>query len=222
MGPGWKGEKPPGIRDVFRSSTQFSLTIFRTQLFDAKDMENVKKVQAGYRAQPLSTFLKQPAPPAAPAIAFPKFDKELVKTGFFGFLDFALQFAPPGPEEEAIRARLARIGIGAGKTFDFKDLSLEHKAAVALGMKEGERKVEAGGRQPGQGRERLEGRLRLRRSGLLQRRLAAARGGGEARHLRKRRRRGDVPDDPVDAEGEPLDGSKHDYAITFAPGQLPR
>ncbi len=29
------------------------------------------KVQAGYKAQPLSAFLKQPAPPAAPAIDFP-------------------------------------------------------------------------------------------------------------------------------------------------------
>jgi hypothetical protein len=50
VGPGWTGEKPAGIRDVFRSSTRFSIAIYRTQLFDAKDMENVKKVQAGYKA----------------------------------------------------------------------------------------------------------------------------------------------------------------------------
>ena len=31
-----------------------------------------------------------------------------------------------------------RIGIGAGKKFDFKELSLAHKAEVGLGMKEGE------------------------------------------------------------------------------------
>ena len=41
-----------------------------------------------------------------------------------------------------IRARLASIGIGPGKTFDFKDLSPEHKAAVLLGMKEGDEKVD--------------------------------------------------------------------------------
>ena len=96
-------------------------------------MPNVEKVQAGYKVQPLSAYLKQPAPPAAPAIDFPKIDKELVKTNFFEYLDFALQFAPAGPEEEAIRAKLASIGIGPGKTFDFKDLSLEHKAAILLG-----------------------------------------------------------------------------------------
>ena len=139
--PGWKGATPPGIKKVFHSSTQFALAGYRTQLFDAADMPNVVKVQAGYKAQPLSAYLDQPAPPAAPAIKFPKIDKELVKTNFFEYLDFALQFAPPGPEENEIRAKLARIGVGAGETFDFKDLSLEHKAAVALGMKDGEAKV---------------------------------------------------------------------------------
>src|SRR5215475_4091529 len=63
-GPDWKGETPAGIKKVFRSSTQFGLTIFRTQLFNPEDMPNVVKVQAGYKAQPLSTYLKQPAPPA--------------------------------------------------------------------------------------------------------------------------------------------------------------
>jgi hypothetical protein len=64
----------------------------------------------------------------------------------------ALQFAPPGPEEEAIRAKLASIGIGPGKKFAFKDLSLEHKAAILLGMKEGDKKVTEKVPQPGKGR----------------------------------------------------------------------
>jgi hypothetical protein len=140
-GPDWKGETPAGIKKVFQSSTQFSIAIYRTQLFNPADMPNVVKIQAGYKAQPLSAYLKQPAPPAAPATSFPKIDKEMVKANFFDYLDFALQFAPPGPEEKDIRAKLARIGIGAGKTFDFKDLSLEHKAEVGLGMKEGEAKA---------------------------------------------------------------------------------
>src|SRR5262245_51605774 len=56
--------------------------------------------------------LPQAAPtPAAPAIDFPKIDKELVKTNFFEYLDFALQFAPADPDEKAIRDKLARIGI---------------------------------------------------------------------------------------------------------------
>src|SRR6267154_686148 len=142
VGPDWKGETPAGIKKVFHSSTQFSAVAYRTQLFNPADMPNVVKVQSGYRVHPLSAFLKQPAPPPAPAIDFPKADAELVKQNFFSYLDFALQYAPAGPEEVAIRAKLASIGIGPGKKFDMKDLSLEHKAAMLLGMKQGEDKVE--------------------------------------------------------------------------------
>ena len=103
---------------------------YRTQLFNAEDMPNVVKIQAGYKVQPLSAYLKQPAPPAAPAINFPKINKEMVKTGFFEYLDFALQFAPAGPDEKEIRAKLARIGVGSGKSFSFKNLSPEQTSAV--------------------------------------------------------------------------------------------
>jgi hypothetical protein len=66
----------------------------------------------------------------------------LVKQNFFDFLDFALQFAPAGPEEIAIRAKLASIGIGPGKKFQMKDLSPAHKAAILLGMKSGSDQVD--------------------------------------------------------------------------------
>src|SRR6266850_1917268 len=66
VGPDWKGDAPAGIKKVFRSSTQFSAAAYRTQLFNAKDMPSVVKIQAGYKVQPLSQYLKQPAPPAPP------------------------------------------------------------------------------------------------------------------------------------------------------------
>src|ERR1700760_1865318 len=142
VGPDWKGATPPGIKKVFRSSTQFSLAGYRTQLFSSDDLDGVKKVQASYKVQTLSAYLKQSAPPPAPAIDFPKIDKELVKKNFFDYLDFALQFAPAQENENEIRAQLARIGVGPGKTFNFKDLPLEQKLEIGLGMKEGDRKVD--------------------------------------------------------------------------------
>jgi hypothetical protein len=144
VGPDWKGATPPGIKKAFRSSTQLSFAIYRTQLFNPDDLDNVKKIQTDYKAQTLSTYLKQPAPPPSPAIDFPKIDKELMKTNFFEYLDFALQLAPAEANEKEIRAQLGRIGIGPGKTFNFKDLPLEQKLAIGLGMKEGDRKVEEG------------------------------------------------------------------------------
>src|SRR5580692_10881681 len=73
VGPDWKGATPAGIKKVFRSSTQFAVAGYRTQLFNPDDLDNVKKVQAGYRAQVLSAYLKQPATQAATtAVDFPK------------------------------------------------------------------------------------------------------------------------------------------------------
>src|SRR6266576_3402793 len=120
VGPDWKGEKPPGIKKVFISTTPFSFIVYRTQLFDPSDMPNVEKVQAGYKAQPLSAYLKQPAPPAASKIDFLPASSEKVKANFFEYLDFALQFVPESPQSKDIRAKLAAIGVGPGKTFNWK------------------------------------------------------------------------------------------------------
>jgi hypothetical protein len=221
VGPSWKGKTPPGIRKVFRSSSDFSLAIFRTQLFDANDMPNVVKVQAGYRAQPLSAFLKQPAPAAAPAVDFPTIDKDLVKTNFFQYLDFALQFAPAGPEEQAIRARLARIGIGPGKAFDFKDLPSAHKAAILEGMKEGEAEVdkylEAGIRNVNGWKVGSLFGDRAFYNGDWLKRAAAAKGGIYGNDAVEAM----YPMTRTLANGEELDGSKHNYTLTFTRDQLP-
>jgi len=221
VGPDWKGDAPPGILKVFRSTTQFSLAIFRTQLFNRADIDQVHKVQAGYQAQTLSAFLHQPAPPPAPAIAFPKIDKQLAKSNFFEYLDFMLQFAPPGPEEQAIRAKLARIGIGAGKQFNFKDLSLEHKAEVVLGLKSGEDKVDngvknAGTKFNGWNVAAIAGD-RAFYNGNWQLRAVAAKAGIYGNDADE----AVYPLSTVDGTGEALDGSKHKYTLTFAAGQFP-
>jgi hypothetical protein len=221
VGPNWQGATPPGIKKVFQSSTQFSAVAYRTQLFNAEDMPNVVKVQAGYKSQPLSAYLKQPAPPAAPAVDFPKANAELVKKNFFEYLDFALQFAPAGPEERAIRDKLARIGVGAGKSFDFKDLPLTHKIEIGLGMKDGEEKVEtylASGQKDVNGWK--IGSLfgdRLFYSGDWLKRAAAAKGGIYGNDAVE----AVYPMARTLADGEVLDGSKHEYTLTFPAGQSP-
>jgi hypothetical protein len=143
-GPNWKGERPEGVKKVFRCETDFSAVVYRTQLFGPSDIDNVKKVQAGYKAQTLSAFLNQAAPPAAPEIKWPKIDKKLAETDPFAYLNFVLQFCPPmGPAavEKPMRARFAKIGIEAGKPFKVADLSPEDKEALATGMKEGIEKI---------------------------------------------------------------------------------
>jgi hypothetical protein len=71
-GPNWKGETPKGVKKVFHSETEFVFAVYRTQLFKPDDLDNVKKVQAGYKVQTLSAFLGTAAPKEAPAIDFIK------------------------------------------------------------------------------------------------------------------------------------------------------
>lgn len=145
-GPAWNGETPAGVDKVFQCETDFSIAVIRTQLFNSGDIDNVKKIQAGYKAQTLSEYLNKPAPPAAPKIDWPKITKESMEKDPFAYLGFLLQFCPPtGPAEveKPLRARFASIGIEAGKPFDASKLSSEQKAAIAPGMKSGLEMIKA-------------------------------------------------------------------------------
>ncbi|HTP00687.1 MAG TPA: DUF1214 domain-containing protein, partial [Anaerolineales bacterium] len=220
-GPGWQGSPPAGVRQVFHSSTQFTTVIYRTQLFNPQDMQNVERVQAGYKVQPLSAYLHRSPPPPAPPVNFPKIDRQLAKENFFDYLEFVLQFAPPGPEEKDIRTKLARIGIGAGKKFNISELSPEHKIEVDLGVKDGEDKVAEqvaalGRKINGWNIGSAFGDRDFYHGNWLMRAAAAKAGiyGNDAVEAV-------YPATKTLADGSELDGSKHKYALTFAKDQYP-
>lgn len=220
-GPDWNGETPAGIKKVFRCETWFSAAAYRTQLFGSNDMPNVKRIQSGYKVQPLSQFLKQPAPPAAPAIDFPKFTKDDMKLPFAKYLNFVLQFCPEVPGEHQTRARLAAIGLGAGKPFDPEKLSEAEKAEEAIGVKEGydaivQQKDNIGKKINGWNvgsalgdRAFFNGNWLLRAAGAL----AGIYGNSAEEAV--------YPLTTSDGNGQPLDGTKHKYTLTFAAGQFP-
>jgi hypothetical protein len=222
-GPNWKGEKPAGVREVIRSETEFAFVLYRTQLFEPHDIENVKKVQAGYRVETLSSFLGKPAPAAAPPVAFPKpLTAEAQRTSpeFFEILDFVLGFCPVHPSETELRARFARLGIGAEGAFDAAKLSPEMRTALEAGMADawkefGElettqvetRKVTSG--------DLLGSREYLKNNYLY--RMAAAvlgiYGNSKAEAV--------YPAYLVDSDGAKLDAATNRYTLRFAPDQLP-
>jgi hypothetical protein len=224
-GPGWQGDKPEGIAKVFQSTTPFGLTIFRTQLFNPADMPNVIEVQAGYQAQPLSAFLNQPPPPAAPKIDFLPATTKGIKENFFKYLDAALEFVPVTPDNKEIRDRLASVGIGPDRKIDLNELSAEHrdalKAAALLAMKEGDDKVKTylgSGMQDINGWKlgALFGDNSFYQGDWLKRSAAAMGGiyGNDAEEAV-------YPMTRSDAKGGTLDGSKHNYTLTFPAGELP-
>jgi len=220
-GPGWKGETPAGVKKVFRSETEFVFPVYRTQLFNPGDLDNVKKVQAGYKAQPLSAFLGQPAPAAAPAIDFIEPltpDEEKSSLEFFNVLNFVLEFCPTDPSETELMARFAKIGIGAGKTFDAGTLPPEIETAIKQGVADAWADL-ATVKQKFDTREVTSGdvfgtRAYLKNNYLY--RMAGAVLGiyGNSKD------EAIYPSYAVDAQGQKLDGANK-YSVRFAPGQLP-
>jgi hypothetical protein len=221
-GPGWKGAKPPGVKTVFRCETEFALAGFRTQLFNPADLENVKEVQGGYKAQPLSQFLGKPAPPAAATIDFIKPlppDQERTSPEFFNILNFLLAFCPTNPSEKELMARFGKLDIGAGKNFDETKLSPEIKHAVEAGMAdawealgEAKRQVDAGQVTAGD----FLGSRDYLKNNYLHRMLAAVLiiyGNSKQEAM--------YPVYTVDASGQKLDAAQNRYTLHFAPGQLP-
>ena len=219
-GPQWKGETPAGIAKVFRSETDFSLAVFRTQLFGPADIDNVRKIQAGYRAMTLSAFEKKPAPQAAPAIDWPKINKQMAAEDPFGYLAFLLQFCPPtGPAavDAPLRTRFARIGIEAGKPFSPDQLTAEQKAELETAEKRAlvkirQKLVTIGTNENGWlfSTHLFGNRQMIAGDWLL--RAAAAMGG--------------IYGNNADEALYPLlatrpDAATGNYTLTFAPGQLP-
>ncbi|HEY0503394.1 MAG TPA: DUF1254 domain-containing protein [Lysobacter sp.] len=220
-GPNWNGETPRGITSVIRSETELGSVLYRTQLFGPSDLENVKKIQAGYKVQPLSAFLGQPAPPPAPAIDFIKpltNEQERTSPEFFEVLNFLLRYAPTVPSEVELMQRFGKLGIGPGGSFRVADLSPETLQAVKDGMADAwkehdalKQKLDAGEVTSGE----LFGTREFLKNNYLNRMLAATAGiYGNSRD------EAIYPALVLDAGGQRLDGSNK-YLLRFAPGQLP-
>ena len=62
-GPNWNGATPAGIKAVLRAQTQFAYLLIRTQLFNAADIVNVRKIQSRL---PRPTPQHFPAPARTP------------------------------------------------------------------------------------------------------------------------------------------------------------
>ena len=136
-GPGWQGDVPLGIDKVISIETQLLIAIYRTQLFNPDDLENVKQIQAGYLLRPLSDFAGTAAPEPAPAIDFIEpLSPEAIRTSVdvFDQVNFILQFCPTHPSETELMARFARTGVGAGLNFDATALDSELRQALEAGI----------------------------------------------------------------------------------------
>jgi hypothetical protein len=222
-GPGWTGATPKGIKKVFCSETDLVFAAYRTQLFNPDDIDNVKDVQAGYEAQPLSAFLGQPAPAARTTKDFMKPlspDAQKTSLEFFNVLNFVLEFGPTHPSEKELMARFARIGVGSGSRIDVAKLSPEMRQALTDGMADAWKefaefeKTDLAGNKVTSGD--LFGTREYMNNNYLYRFAAAVIG-----LYGNSKEEAVYPFYRTDATGEKLDASKHRYILRFAPDQLP-
>lgn len=219
-GPRWTGDLPPGVDRAIRSETDLVSTVGRTQLLGPDDLDQVKRIQAGYQVRPLSAFLGTPAPPAPPVLDWHRplaEDTARTSPAFFDLLAFLLQFAqPPHPSEVALRQRFARLGIVPGQPFDLTGLTPAQLQALRDGMAAGQAQIDQRRAGLGGHTDQLFGDRAFLQNDYVARATGTQVGIGA-----NSREEAMYPILEHDAQGEPLDGSRHRYRLRFAPGQLP-
>ena len=221
VGPDWKGEKPASVKAVIRSESNIAYALYRTQLFNPKDLQRVQAIQKGYKVGTLSAFLGQPAPAAAAPIDWPKPSADATSSlAFFRYLNFMLQFASTVPSEQDLMARFAKIGVGRGLPFDEQALSPAMQKAMADGIANGKaqfaefKKTQIDTRKINSGalfgtREHLQNNYMYRYAGAA----LGIFGNSIEEAL--------YSNFYVDKEGKPLDASKMRYTLHFDKGNLP-
>jgi hypothetical protein len=222
-GPRWAGEEPPRVKAVIRCETEFAFVLYRTQLLDAADIDNVKKVQAGYKVQSLSQFTGGATPPAAPAISFIRplgAEEERTSIEFFTVLNFILQFCPTHPSERDLMARFAKLSIGPGKRFEAQTLTPELRSSVQAGMADAWKtfadfktsQIDTGKSSSAD----AFGSREFLKNDYLKRMAAAALG-----IYGNSKEEAVYPVYFVDSAGQKLDASKNRYVLRFGPDELP-
>jgi hypothetical protein len=123
--PGWTGTVPDGVTQI-KASTPYVWIIGRIKTDGPADYEAVHKIQAGLKLMPLSQMGNddwKPAPvkidPSVDMKTPPKEQVDKMSAGeFFSYAAELLKLHPPHFTDEPILARMKRIGIEPGKSFD--------------------------------------------------------------------------------------------------------
>jgi len=124
--PGWLGKLPEGVQRI-DAPTPFVWVIGRTQTNGVRDYEAVHKVQDGYTITPLSQLGKGAQPVTAtidPAVDMKTPPMTQVDTmpsdKYFAYAAELLKVNPSHITDQPIVARMRRIGIEPGKSFDLR------------------------------------------------------------------------------------------------------
>jgi len=214
--PTWKGELPEGVNRVIQGDSDFLGSLTRTQLFEPEDLPNVQKIQQEYKLEPLSAFLGEEAPKAVPAIEWKSWTEGAETTDeFWAYVNFLLPLTTPNPQDEPVQDRMAEIGLIAGKPWDSAALGDDVSAAIAAGMQDALSELKDASTKITDPSLFFRSRKDMNKD-YFDRALGVM--VGMFGNVEKVSVYFAVP---ADDQGEAFDGSKHNYAITFAADQIP-
>ncbi len=220
-GPGWQGETPPGIGQVFRTEGNFAYSLTRTLVDGEADLPNVLALQQQYRVEPLSAYLKQPTPPAATLVAPPYDAEAAASVAFIRYFNFLLGQVAIHPTETDLIASFAPLGIGPDAPFGEAQLDPALREAIAAGVSDALAKIQSYGPDLGEQKNgwtmtrRIFGNREQMQGKYLERAAAAYYGlfGNDLEEAY-------YPSLQVGADGKPLDGAAN-YTLRFEKDELP-
>jgi hypothetical protein len=222
--PGWQGQLPAGVEKI-QAPTPYVWIIGRTQTNGPKDYEAVHKVQDGYTLSPLSQWGKTPQPVKAvidPSVDMktPPLDQvnKMPAAEYFKYAAEIMKLNPPHATDWSTVARLKRIGIEPGKSFDYEGLDPAIQQALNKAATDGLKGMYA--KIPTVARIANGWSMNTDSIGVygiyyLKRAIIAMLGLGA-----------NPPEDAIypmnlaDADGKPLVG-EHNYVLHFNKGELP-
>ena len=223
--PGWQGKLPEDVQRI-DAPTPFVWIIGRTQTNGTKDYEAVHKVQAGYTITPLSQSGKAPQPVTAtidPTVDMktpPMTQVNNMAAGkYFAYAAELLKVNPPHITDQPILARMRRIGIEPGKSFDLGKADASVKRGLERAAPDALKAMQA--KIPTLARVVNGWQMNTDTMGVygnfyLKRAIVALVGLGA-----------NLPEDAVyplnigDADGKPLTGANQ-YALHFGKNEFPR
>lgn len=216
-GPDWKGKMPDGIKRVIRGESDFLGSLTRTQLIGSmSDLENVKQIQQEYKVQPLSEYLGNTAPAAAPKVDFPEWKDGVEMTPqYWEYVAFMLQHVTHNPADQKMYDALKQLGVGTEGNLDMASLSNEQKTALTQGVVLAQAEMKSVGDKTKDASQLFGTRERLKQD-YLTRAMGVYLGIF-----------GNTTDQSFyfslnkDENGQLLDASKHDYIIKMNKSRLP-
>ena len=133
---GWSGAVPAGFAQI-EAPTPYVWIIGRTKTDGPPDYDAVHKIQAGYKITPLSEWGKPPKPveikidPSVDMKTPPKTQVDTLSGDkYFTYAAELLKLHPPHLTDQPIVARMKRIGIEPGKSFDMSKVDPVMKKAL--------------------------------------------------------------------------------------------